>query len=74
MTKIKKARLAQGINQIQLAEKAEIAQAYLSEIETGKAIPSIHVYRRLSKALGVPMTELLDDEPNANKKISQEVV
>lgn len=62
MNLIKKARLNKGLTQVQLANKAEIAQAYLSEIENDKAVPSIHVYRKIAKALGVPVTELLDEE------------
>ena len=61
MTKIKTIRGMKGLTQIQLARKAKIAQAYLSEIENGKT-PSVHVYKRIAKALGVPVSTLLDEE------------
>lgn len=36
-----------GIKQNELAEKAEIANNYLSNIETGRSIPSLETFSRL---------------------------
>jgi transcriptional regulator with XRE-family HTH domain len=62
MKRVRTVRNSKDMTQNELAEKAEIAQAYLSEIETGKTIPSIPVLRRIAKALGVSIAELLDEE------------
>jgi transcriptional regulator with XRE-family HTH domain len=62
MKRVRTVRNSKDMTQNELAEKAEIAQAYLSEIETGKTIPSIPVLRRIAKALGVSVAELLDEE------------
>jgi transcriptional regulator with XRE-family HTH domain len=44
-----------------LAEKAKVPPGYLSELEAGKKTnPSLAVLKRLAKALGVPVTELLE--------------
>ncbi|MED0678278.1 helix-turn-helix transcriptional regulator [Aneurinibacillus thermoaerophilus] len=62
MKKVRMVRNSKDMTQNELADKAGIAQAYLSEIETGKTIPSIPVLRRIAKALGITVAELLDDE------------
>ena len=57
---IKRLREAKGLSQKALAEKSGVTDAYVAMIETGeRKNPSIPVLRRLAKALGVPVTELL---------------
>jgi transcriptional regulator with XRE-family HTH domain len=54
-------REAKGLTQVQLAKRAKLTQSYLAEIETGtKKNPSLALLKRLAKALGVPVTELLE--------------
>jgi transcriptional regulator with XRE-family HTH domain len=49
-----------GLTREQLAKKAKITTAYVSMMEAGKRKnPSLDVLRKLAKALGVPVTELL---------------
>jgi transcriptional regulator with XRE-family HTH domain len=44
----------------ELAERAHVPPGYISELENGKkANPGLDVLRRLARALGVPVTELL---------------
>ena len=44
-----------------LAEKANVPPGYLSELEAGKKTnPSLDVLKRLARALGVPVGELLE--------------
>ena len=44
----------------ELAKKAKVPPGYLAELEAGlKKNPSLAVLRKLAKALGVPVTELL---------------
>jgi transcriptional regulator with XRE-family HTH domain len=57
---LKRLREAKGLSQLELAKRAKVAQAYLSELEAGqKKNPGIETLRKLAKALGVPVTELL---------------
>ena len=57
---LKRLREAKGISQLQLAKQAKVAQGYISEIEAGeKKNLGIETLRKLAKALGVPVTELL---------------
>jgi transcriptional regulator with XRE-family HTH domain len=57
---IKKLRNARGLTQEQVAEKAGVSKNYITMLETGtRKSPSLPVLKRLAKALGVPVTELL---------------
>lgn len=60
-TVIRRLRKARGLSQVELAKKARIAQPYLVRLESGQQTnPSLAVLKRLAKALGVPVTELLE--------------
>jgi transcriptional regulator with XRE-family HTH domain len=49
------------MTRMELAKKAKVTTAYVSMIEAGKRkSPSLPVLRRLAKALGVPVAELLE--------------
>ena len=53
-------RLRGEMRQEALAKKAKVSRSYLAAIEAGhKKNPSVAVLKRLAKALGVPVTELL---------------
>ena len=57
---IQKLRESQGLTQRDLAAKAKVTQGYIAQLEMGmKKNPSLETLRRLAKALGVPVTELL---------------
>jgi transcriptional regulator with XRE-family HTH domain len=45
-----------GFSQTDVAERADIARNYLSEIETGERTPSVPVAKRLGPVLGLPWT------------------
>lgn len=47
-----------GLTQAQLAEKAGIARAYLTQIETGKRDGTFKTMRALAEALSVPLEML----------------
>ncbi len=57
--KVRRWRLAQAINQGELAEKAGTTRAAISQIETGKRQPYPSTIRRLADALGVEPRALL---------------
>ncbi len=58
---LKRLREAKGLTLVQLATKAGITYAYLSMLRTrARRNPSLAAFRRLAKALGVAVPELLD--------------
>jgi transcriptional regulator with XRE-family HTH domain len=58
---LRRLRKIKGLSQEELARKARVSQPYLSQLEAGTyKNPSIEILRRLAKALGVPVTALLE--------------
>lgn len=62
--RIRKARLAKGLTQEQLAEKIEVGVTHLSHIETGNTIPSMKVFIAIVNTLDVSADALLCDNLN----------
>ena len=56
---VRKARLARGWTQEDLAEKSGLATVQVSRIERGKREVRLTTFTRLVKALGIPPAELL---------------
>jgi transcriptional regulator with XRE-family HTH domain len=60
-TVIRELRQRADLTQEQLATRAQVARSYVALIEAGrKKNPSLDILKRLAKALGVPVTELLE--------------
>lgn len=57
---IKKLRLAKGLSQETLASLANLDRTYIPSIEKGERNVSITVIEKLSKALGVSISQLFD--------------
>lgn len=58
---IKAKRKVKGLTRSDLARAAKVTPAYITQLETGeRKNPSLDVLKRLAKALGVPVTELLE--------------
>lgn len=58
---LKGLRQAMGFTLDELARRAKVTKPYLSQLENGvRKNPSLPVLRRLAKALGVPVAELLE--------------
>jgi transcriptional regulator with XRE-family HTH domain len=67
---IKELRERRGMTQEQLAKRAGVSQGYIAKLEPSsrprkaktvrKANPSLPTLRRLARALGVPVTEMLE--------------
>jgi transcriptional regulator with XRE-family HTH domain len=58
---VKTLREARGLTQAELAEKAEISREYVALMEIGaKKNPTIVVLKKLAKALGVAVGDLLE--------------
>ena len=56
---IRKARLAAGMTQEQLAERSGFSQQYISGLERGKRNPTIVSVYELAQAMGVSHEELV---------------
>lgn len=57
--KIKRERLKKSLKQYELAEKANISNTYLSDIEVGRTSPSLKTLKKIAKALEVDIKEFL---------------
>lgn len=55
-------RAKKGLSQDKLSESVGITRAYLSNIETGKQVPSISVAYKLAKALGTTTDKLFNQK------------
>ncbi len=56
--RLRTARVAQGLTQLQLAEQIGTKEIEISRWETGRTQPSQEMRQRLSSALGKPTYEL----------------
>ena len=59
---LKEARKGLKISQMELANRCELSQSYLGEIESCKKFPSLKTLNRLADQLGVKPYKLLLDE------------
>jgi transcriptional regulator with XRE-family HTH domain len=57
---LKTLREEKGLTQVDLANKAKVERTYIVKLESGdKKNPSLDILKKLAKALGVPVTDLL---------------
>jgi transcriptional regulator with XRE-family HTH domain len=60
-TVIRRLREAEGLTQEQLAKQADVTQGYIAQLESGlKKNPSLPTLKKLARALGVSVGELLE--------------
>lgn len=57
---VKRARTAAGISQEALADLAEVARSYMSDVERGARNPTLKVVERIADALRVHAGSLLE--------------
>jgi transcriptional regulator with XRE-family HTH domain len=58
---LKRLREEKGLSVRALAAKAHMSYTYLSNVENGKADPSLSVLKRLAAALGITASELIQE-------------
>ena len=58
--KVQALRDKRAMTQEMLAKKAGISRGYLARVETERHKPTLTTLRKLAKALGVPVTALLE--------------
>ena len=56
---MKRLRTRQGLSLERLAKRAGVSRAMLSQIETGKSVPTISLLLKVAEAVGVPVANLL---------------
>ncbi|MEE4278770.1 MAG: helix-turn-helix domain-containing protein [Halieaceae bacterium] len=61
-------RQLQGLTLEQLATASGVSRSMLSQIERGRANPTLAVTQRIAQSFGISIGELVDD-PNAGKRI-----
>jgi ribosome-binding protein aMBF1 (putative translation factor) len=61
-------RKKRGMTQAQLAKAADIAQGFLSEIESGLKTGDITVLQRIAAALEISLLDLVPDMPRSKRK------
>lgn len=62
MKHIQEKRKERGLTQAALGRAAGVSQATVCQIERGKRMPTVQTARRLAAVLGIPWTELFDDQ------------
>lgn len=60
-SKIRKIRLQQGRTIQEVADSCECSKALLSKIETGKVVPALATLSKISKALNVKVSALMEN-------------
>ena len=58
--RLKQFRLARQLSQAVLAQRAGLSREYVLRLEAGDQDPSLSTITALAKALGVPVTALLE--------------
>lgn len=64
---IRRARLARGLTQADLAEKADLAQNYIGILERGSGKPALNTLVNIAEILGVNFDYLMGSLPNREK-------
>jgi transcriptional regulator with XRE-family HTH domain len=64
---IKRLRLAAGLSVTEAANRAGMAQAAWSRIETGRHSPTVATLAKIAEALGVTVEALVQIKPSAPK-------
>jgi XRE family transcriptional regulator, aerobic/anaerobic benzoate catabolism transcriptional regulator len=67
--RVRAAREERGLSRKQLAESADVSERYLAQLELGDGNASVTLLRRVSRALGVRLTELLGDEERREQQL-----
>mgnify|MGYP000949160429 CR=1 FL=1 len=58
---IRESRLRAGLTQGELAKQADLTQAALSHIESGRSEPTISTLKRIAIALGISWKDLIPE-------------
>jgi transcriptional regulator with XRE-family HTH domain len=73
-TRIRRIRTQQGRTLSEIADACDCSKSLLSKIETGKVVPVLATLSKISGALGVRMSALLEDGENAGPDITPNLI
>src|SRR5258708_6646397 len=59
--RVRPLRNQRGMSRKALAKHAKVSERYLAQLETGKGNGSIVLLRRISRAIGLPVTQLVQE-------------
>ena len=62
---VREARERRGMARKALSRNADVSERYLAQLEAGEGNVSVLLLRNVARALGVPMTDLLDQRENS---------
>src|SRR3569833_4506758 len=62
--RVRTLRSQRGMTRRALAQHAKVSERYLAQLEAGKGNGSIELLRRVAKAIGVPIAQLVHDGPD----------
>ncbi|MFB2768076.1 helix-turn-helix transcriptional regulator [Pelatocladus sp. BLCC-F211] len=65
-------RVFHDLSQKELAEKLGISKSYLSEIESGKKIPTLDLLNRYSEFFDIPVSSIMFFSESLNKDVRTE--
>ena len=71
LKRIKEIRQKRGISLRQLAQKTGLSAYYLSQVERGKANPSMATMKRITDALAMPLKALLTDTEDEEREAAE---
>lgn len=72
-SRVKAARLAKHMTQLQLAEAADISVSFLSNVENGRQSMNLRALISISDALGVSFDSLINEIPRNTSRITEEI-
>jgi DNA-binding XRE family transcriptional regulator len=65
--RVRVARLRRRVSQDELAQLAGVSRVTLGSIERGEHAATVLTYRKLARAFGVTLSDLLEEEPEARR-------
>ncbi len=57
---LQKFREEKGLSQLELAKKSSVSQAFISQIESGKKVPTVFIAKKIALALDIPVDGLIE--------------
>ena len=66
--RIRESRIKKGYTQQDLADRSDIGAVYISEIERGIKMPSLHIFIKIIDSLDVSADYILRDEISSGKE------
>lgn len=69
---LKTIRVFHDLKQIELSDRLDISKSYLSEIESGKKVPTLPLLEKYSEVFNIPTSSILFFSESLNKDVPME--